>query len=340
MALKPDSSAEDRGRSQELSYKFQRLRERIRAAVTSGELQGKLPGERALAKRFGVNAKTLSKALTDLAAEGLLDRSIGRGTYVKGTAPSAAGRKWLVLCTPTQAAGSLIGKLRASNSDIHVHSDLGQELRPSFLAPFSAVIGLQPDGCAALLHELVVRNMLVVTVDYQSKIFSTHAVLDDMLANATALVRQLLTEGHRSFVVVESRDNQVLSKVLQEITARIAPESRIDRVDPANIASIEGSVSILCESPELAAVAHKTLANRPDVTIWSIGCVDGTDMGNGCFTDENRKVAAILRLLSDPPMRPTVVWLAGQFRMHTPPLPPSHGGTMAHARAKTRSISS
>src|SRR5687768_1824376 len=70
-----------------LSYKFQRLRERIRAAVTSGELNGKLPGERELARRFKANPKTLGKALTDLAAEGLLERSIGRGTYVRGSSP-------------------------------------------------------------------------------------------------------------------------------------------------------------------------------------------------------------------------------------------------------------
>src|SRR5687768_4517595 len=82
-----------------LSYKFQRLREQIRAAIASGELQGKLPGERKLARRFDVNAKTLGKALTDLAAEGVLDRSIGRGTYVKGSAPTAqpAAGRWLVL---------------------------------------------------------------------------------------------------------------------------------------------------------------------------------------------------------------------------------------------------
>src|SRR5712675_2902187 len=85
-----------------LSYKFQRLREKLRHAIASGELSGKLPGERALAKRFHVNAKTLSKALTDLAAEGLLDRSIGRGTYVKGSvpAPDAKDGRWLVLCRP------------------------------------------------------------------------------------------------------------------------------------------------------------------------------------------------------------------------------------------------
>src|SRR5438876_321031 len=72
--------------TERLSYKFQRLRERLRDAVASGELAGKLPGERELARRFKANPKTLSKALTDLAAEGLLERSIGRGTYVRSTA--------------------------------------------------------------------------------------------------------------------------------------------------------------------------------------------------------------------------------------------------------------
>ena len=60
-------------RTTSLSYKFQRLREKLRQAIASGELAGKLPGERVLARRFHVNAKTLSKALTDLAAEGLLE---------------------------------------------------------------------------------------------------------------------------------------------------------------------------------------------------------------------------------------------------------------------------
>ncbi len=35
-----------------MSYKFQRLRERIRQAVSSGELAGKLPGERELRGAF------------------------------------------------------------------------------------------------------------------------------------------------------------------------------------------------------------------------------------------------------------------------------------------------
>src|SRR3954468_8199603 len=100
MAIASTAAAEETNTTR-LSYKFQRLREKLRDAVASGELSGKLPGERTLAKRFNVNAKTLSKALTDLAAEGLLDRSIGRGTFVKGSAPEPAkAGRWLILCDP------------------------------------------------------------------------------------------------------------------------------------------------------------------------------------------------------------------------------------------------
>src|SRR5580765_5400101 len=117
-------------RPSEMSYKFQRLREKLRSAITSGELSGKLPGERALAKQFQVNAKTLSKALTDLAAEGVLDRSIGRGTYVKGQAPAAttAGR-WLVLADP-DSSPELIAALRHRNDGLHVMTESVDRIRP------------------------------------------------------------------------------------------------------------------------------------------------------------------------------------------------------------------
>jgi DNA-binding GntR family transcriptional regulator len=106
----------------------------LRAAVASGELNGKLPGERVLARRFGVNAKTLSKALTDLAAEGLLERSIGRGTYVKGTAPEVekAG-KWLILCDDDHTAA--VQKIEERHPEVHVARDV-RGMRPSFLNQF------------------------------------------------------------------------------------------------------------------------------------------------------------------------------------------------------------
>src|SRR5690349_23436561 len=95
-----NSDSQERGQDVRLSYKFQRLRERLRAAVASGELSGKLPGERQLAKKFHVNAKTLSKALTDLAAEGLLERNIGRGTFVKSSSSAGNGEAVAAPQTP------------------------------------------------------------------------------------------------------------------------------------------------------------------------------------------------------------------------------------------------
>jgi len=118
----------DNGRSSakptKLSYKFQRLRERLRAAIASGELCGKLPGERQLARRFRANAKTLSKALTDLAAEGLLERSIGRGTFVKGSIPQSASQdKWLLVCSPDDLETPLVNHLLRENPQIQVATD-------------------------------------------------------------------------------------------------------------------------------------------------------------------------------------------------------------------------
>src|SRR5947208_12786230 len=106
----------DTQQGERLSYKFQRLRERLRDAVRNGELAGKLPGERELARRFKANPKTLSKALTDLAAEGLLERSIGRGTYVKGTtAPHDLGGRWLILVDEVDRKSPVLEQLIKSH---------------------------------------------------------------------------------------------------------------------------------------------------------------------------------------------------------------------------------
>ncbi|MCK6455174.1 MAG: GntR family transcriptional regulator [Phycisphaerae bacterium] len=78
----PNGSGSGSAPSQRLSYKFQRLREQLRHAIISGELHGRLPGERQLGRRFAANAKTINKALSDLALEGLVSREIGRGTFV------------------------------------------------------------------------------------------------------------------------------------------------------------------------------------------------------------------------------------------------------------------
>src|SRR4051794_31803637 len=153
------------GSDARLSYKFQRLREKLRAAIASGELNGKLPGERQLAKRCHVNAKTLSKALTDLAAEGLLDRSIGRGAFVKsagsGASSAANNDRWLVICDHEQLNSAVIPHLKQANENIQIVTDTST-LRPSFLNPIKVVIDLSSHTPDTFLRDLIVRNIMVV----------------------------------------------------------------------------------------------------------------------------------------------------------------------------------
>ena len=83
-----------------LSYKFQRLREQLRTAILSGELQGRLPGERELARRYQANAKTINKALCDLSSEGLVIRHIGKGTFVCSPQTLAQQKKQFAYIAP------------------------------------------------------------------------------------------------------------------------------------------------------------------------------------------------------------------------------------------------
>lgn len=107
------------GDSPRLSYKFQRLREQLRADIVSGALGEKLPGERKLGQRYNANAKTINKALGDLTSEGLLVRHIGRGTFVAGSCPeSTRGQAKVLRClhlethTQDESQGGLLEELR------------------------------------------------------------------------------------------------------------------------------------------------------------------------------------------------------------------------------------
>ncbi|WP_028061425.1 GntR family transcriptional regulator [Candidatus Solirubrobacter pratensis] len=53
--------------------------------IEGGELSAgeRLPPERALAQAFGVSRMTLRQALDALARRGLVDRGVGRGTFVR-----------------------------------------------------------------------------------------------------------------------------------------------------------------------------------------------------------------------------------------------------------------
>jgi len=304
-----------------MSYKFQRLREKLRAAISSGELSGKLPGERALAKRFHVNAKTLSKALTDLAAEGLLDRSIGRGTYVKGSAPqdTIEGR-WLVLCDAGEASGALVTALRSANSNLQTATDVAS-MRPSFLNQFSAVIDTASNTPEQFLRDLVVRGMHIVAVNREPKSYSMHSVLVDTTLGVSRLGRDLMLAGHRKFAAVEPKESSSIAQALRQAAARYAPDASVDSCSPNEIATLvdHGVSGIVCgsvqDADQVKVYLDRARIRIPDqVSLTAVGCREDSIPCSGYYCSHPQIVDAVVELLkSAPGGRPAVLWLAGEF---------------------------
>ncbi|MGB9624041.1 MAG: substrate-binding domain-containing protein [Phycisphaerae bacterium] len=197
-------------------YKFERLRERIRSALNSGELSGKIPGERELARRFEANAKTIGKALKDLTAEGLLVRQVGRGTFVTASMESVTTRTtgkrfvWAVAADRKEPVGRLLFEQAAEAARADRHEMVLRSLQSSLNGMLSensitaaelrgydglALFGAKPSG--ELLAELLRIQIGLVLVDVQSEAVRTNCVMSDIAGGAFALCEYLIALGHR-----------------------------------------------------------------------------------------------------------------------------------------------
>jgi DNA-binding transcriptional regulator YhcF (GntR family) len=324
MDQQTDAGDEPGDGSSKLSYKFQRLREKLRAAISSGELRGKLPGERQLAKRFHVNAKTLSKALTDLAAEGLLDRSIGRGTFVKGSAStttSSAGDRWVIVCDQDQLNSGVIEHLKQSHDNTLVVTDI-TTIRPSFLGPVRAVIDLSNNTPDTFLRDLIVRNITVVLVGREPTTYSVNAVLIDRSLGASCLARDMMLAGHRRFLAVERRGQTAVADAIRQTARRFAPEATVDSVYPADVAgAVEqtGITAVICDTRRGASQVRDALAARglsiPDqVSLAAIGSGSNDYPCSGYFLNVQQKAETVAQLIGDTNVkRPTTIWLTGTY---------------------------
>lgn len=314
-----DSSSSSRSNVR-LSYKFQRLRERLREAIAKGELSGKLPGERQLARKYRVNAKTLSKALTDLAAEGLLERTIGRGTFVRGTQRSyqPQAQRWLILCDKERLSSPLIRLLTQQNASVQVVTET-TSLRPSFLNTFSAVIDLGLNTPDLFLRDLVVRGLNVLLVGRQSESYSMHGVLFDAPNAAALLTRDLILAGHRHLLMVTPAGSPLIQVVTNSIT-RYDPRVVMDVVGPQEVpvGVHQGATAIVCDSVPAAAEVRRVLEQASitvpeQVSLCAMGTLEGEPPCDGYFVTPDQEMQAIVQILQHAgPHRPTTLWLAGK----------------------------
>ena len=94
------------------------ISQRILSRVRSGHYISRIPGERALAREFGVDVKTVNRAVTELVNRGLLTRKRGRGTYVVGEQPRVRTRLSLAFFKfAVEAPDPLFGDLFVSMNE-------------------------------------------------------------------------------------------------------------------------------------------------------------------------------------------------------------------------------
>jgi DNA-binding transcriptional regulator YhcF (GntR family) len=317
-----------------LSYKFQRLRERIRAAIEAGELVGKLPGERHLARQFNVNAKTLSKALTDLAAEGVLERNIGLGTFVRGAADAAPRSRLLLISdalageADPAAAASLVSALRAAGLDVDAHDDPA-DLPPSLLAPYDVVL-VGRRVSEQTLRDLIVRGKTVITLDRVTTPYSTHALLTHTERCAVTAARRLYDLGHRRLMVVNDGDSDAAPR---SAMAEALPDVDWRHTSTEQVAAAvrEGYTAAVCVGPMngarlLTACRGGEVLVPADLSITAFGRLHGAAPCDGQFVEDAdmaRAVADVVRV--GLPHRPLTLWLTGTAvdagTVGPPPLP-------------------
>jgi len=322
MDLEPNSVGSETSQDQRLSYKFQRLRERLREAIASGEIAGKLPGERQLARRFRVNAKTLSKALTDLAAEGLLERSIGRGTFVRDRSQVAApvSDRWLLIVDDDQQLHPVVASLLSQNQHAEVVSPKGL-LRPSFLNQFKVALVFSKTIPDTMLRDLMVRNMTVLLIGREPGTYSTHAVLIDNVLGATLLVREMLLAGHTRFAVVEPRGQMEVTQAVRSAAARYGVSAEVDTVEPSHAGEAveQGATAVVCASDQLAREVRQNIEKRGTsfpgrIALAAIGTAAGDYPCSGYFVHPQQYAQTITQLVRDRlSHRPTALWLTGTF---------------------------
>jgi DNA-binding transcriptional regulator YhcF (GntR family) len=306
-----------------LAYKFQRLREDLRKAIANREFEGKLPGERTLAQHFRVNAKTLSKALMELTAEGLLDRTVGVGTFTKGSTPKPSlFRRWLVLCDADTVDSKIIQSLRKHHTDLEILSEW-TAARPSLLNRFGVVIILTNRVTQSLIFDLILRNISVIVVGSEPERYSTHAVVFDRQLAVSVAGDDLLSKGHRRFAVLEPSHSNIISSSLRQALLRHAVGTKVQDCLPEDSQSMlrDGVTAFVCHSVKCASMVKHELescgATIPkQASVLAVSFTDDDPSVSGFFLSGDCTAAAITRLVEKKTARPSTIWLPGHFIDH------------------------
>ncbi len=304
-----------------MSYKYQRLRERIKEAIATGELAGKLPGERELARTYHANAKTLSKALADLITDGLIYRSIGRGTFVREKSPQAElkRRPW-ILVTDADSDQSLIQHLHSLNPRCQCIKTT-EIPRPKSLSQYALAIDLACTTDETFIRNLLIRSVPVILVGPEPRTYSTHGVYVDLALAATMATRDLLLAGHRKFMVVERKPRTAMALAMHRAVEQSGHDCTVDVCDPQDVLyGLEyGATACVVECPKMGRITMDILTAAgvkvpQEFSVTAVGWGQDDIACTGYYVPVETKAAAVSDLLQGMQNgRPSAIWLTAKL---------------------------
>jgi DNA-binding LacI/PurR family transcriptional regulator len=344
-------------------YKYQRLRERLRQDIASGELAGRVPGERVLAKRYQANAKTINKALSDLALDGLLVRYVGRGTFVAGSEPppgeSGIRKRTFCWLEPANRANGQGCYQRAAQTmaaqghrleRIDLPPDATAEvpsslLRPTQLRGIAGLILFAARPSAELLADLLRRHLPTVIANNRHHSMRTSAVHSDYGHGAFELTQHLVQLGHHRIQLLIDADLLPAAG-----DARAGYRAAMQRyghtgrepLDVKNsfewnsvIDGSDGPTALICVGADLAAqAARQALSAGLNIpAALSIAAIPEPDAPEANQSPTIYQVsandivdwAARLILNASPGQHPQMVIIPGQLQIRGSTAPPTTG---------------
>jgi LacI family transcriptional regulator len=186
----------------------------------------RLPAEREFQKEFGLSRPTISKALSQVEAKGLVERSRGRGTFVKAKSALVPGNsgehraKTAIRVVMPGNGGERLTVDHGVFEGLHdIVAPLGVDTVVDFFKSPDDLLEIlrrfrnEPDGGLAIwpaanlevelaLGQIAADGIPLVLIDRYLKSFACDYVVNDNVEGAAAMVRHLIGLGHQRILYV------------------------------------------------------------------------------------------------------------------------------------------
>jgi len=193
--------------------KYQRVKEILRKRIrASNGIGSRIPSTAALHKTLGVSSQTINRAISDLVDEGILERHVGRGTFV--VRPKRATRNigfvwpgYMDQLTKHPYMASILHAAEATASTYDRHLVVASNvdpIKPAFIGQSNHVAGVLIlfNRDARLVDAYLERSIPVVLIDPFVRTGDVPFVTSDHYSGMREATLHLVRLGHRRIAYV------------------------------------------------------------------------------------------------------------------------------------------